>query len=176
VLRPPEAFAQLSWGLRCKPCNCNNNYSRHAEFKSGSTPQSAITRQSPPTQSDEVKRTYKCSFFCRKRELRGKSQLKVRSVCVCRGGFSYRRYRRPPRAPFRGGRKKMRPAKKCPPLYLQPIFWHLKKKSNIRVKWAKNRTRKGQCQPSTGQKTKKTLFAGDEGVNVHRWSGGRGRR
>ena len=42
-----------------------------------------------------------------------------------RGVFSYRRYRRLPRAPLRGGRKKLRPAKKFflrPLLYLQPIF------------------------------------------------------
>jgi len=68
---------------------------------------------------------------------------------LIRGGFSYRRYRRPPRAPFRGGRKKNASSKKKkrfflrPHLYLQPIFWHLKNKSNIRVKWAKNRKRKG---------------------------------
>src|SRR4029434_10733570 len=48
--------------------------------------------------------------------------------CVCRGGFSYRRHRRSPRAPLRGGRKKLRPAKEKtefflrPLLYLQPIF------------------------------------------------------
>jgi len=62
-----------------------------------------------------------------------KVTLRLTLIAITRGGFSYRRYRRPPRAPFRGGRKKIRPH-----LYLQPIFWR-------------------QCQPLTEQKTKKPL-------------------
>src|SRR4029434_6815588 len=42
------------------------------------------------------------------------SYMMALSFCKAmhRGGFSYRRYRRSPRAPLRGGRQKMRPAKK----------------------------------------------------------------
>src|SRR4029434_10365438 len=82
-----------------------------------------------------------------------------------RGGFSYRRYRRSPRAPLRGGRKKLRPAKKKKKqelcffffFFLKEVFFHLfyvsnqyfdiKKKSNIRLKLAKNRKRKGYVCP-----------------------------
>lgn len=52
-----------SRGLRRTPCNCNHNYSRHPEFKSGSTPQPAITRQSPPIQTDEAEKPYKFFFL-----------------------------------------------------------------------------------------------------------------
>src|SRR4029434_1303329 len=58
-----------------------------------------------------------------------------------RGGFSYRRYRRSPRAPLRGGRKKLRPAKKkqkknkncvfffCAPFYISNQYFDMKKKN-----------------------------------------------
>src|SRR4029434_6522468 len=83
-----------------------------------------------------------------------------------RGGFSYRRYRRSPRAPLRGGRTKLRPAKKkkknfffffaghsffCAPFYISNQYFDIKKKSNIRVKLAKNRKRKGYVRPCCWQ-------------------------
>src|SRR4029434_9269943 len=66
-------------------------------------------------------------------------RFRCQNSILSRGGFYYRRYRRSPRAPLRGGRKKLRPAKKKkktnvmffflldrvffpPPLYLQPTF------------------------------------------------------
>src|SRR4029434_1703564 len=70
-------------------------------------------------------------------------------VLVSRGGFSYRRYRRSPRAPLRGGRKKLRPAtnKKtrimflfcwteffCAPFYISNQYFDIKTKHKISQK------------------------------------------